>query len=491
MTIKSSFGAVNLDVNPGAHPSATVLDPETPFRILLLGDFSGRAAQAAQSSTGWKPVEIDRDNFDEVLARVAPGCSGMRFQELDDFHPDRIYRQSKLFQALREVRRKLEEPATFAEAAAEIRAWTEEPAPLAATVRTAPPVEAQRPAPPDAASGGSLLDSIVDAAEPKAPSSATRRGGLQGFVERVVAPHTVPGENPELPRLRSLVDAEAVARMRAMLHHSTFQALEAAWRSVFRLVRAIETGSQLKLYLLDISKAELAADLGAADDLRESRVWRILVDDTVGTGGDAWSVVAGDYAFTRTVGDAQMLGRLARIMSFAGAPFLAEADPGNSAMETEEAARHWERLRQIPEACWIGLAMPRFLLRLPYGKKTDPVESFDFEEMPGAPSHQEYLWGNPAFACVQLLAEAFVNDGWEMRPGAYAEIDRLPVHIYEAEGGKHAKPCAEVLLTERDIDWILDQGYMALDSKRDRDVVRLVRFQSIAKPLARLSGRWG
>ena len=278
--------------------------------------------------------------------------------------------------------------------------------------------------------------------------------------------------------------------MRALLHHSKFQALEAAWRAVFHLVRAIETGSQLKLYLMDVSKAGLAADLGAADDLRESQAWRILVKDTVAAGGDAWSVVAGNYSFAPTVGDAEMLGRLASIASFARAPFLAEADPGNSGTETEEAALRWERLRQLPEACWIGLAMPRILLRLPFGKQTDPVESFDFEEMPGVPSHQEYLWGNPAFACVQLLAEAFANDGWEMRPGAYTEISRLPVHIYEAEGGKHAKPCAEVLLTERDIDWILDQGYMPLASIRDRDAVRLVRFQSITKPLARLSGRW-
>ena len=488
MTIKDSFGAVHLDVNPGAHPSAAVLEPDAPFRILLLGDFSGRAAQAAQSSTGWKPVEIDRDNFEEVLARMGPGFSGMRFRELDDFHPDRIYQESQLFQSLREVRRKLEAPATFGEAAAGIRAWTGEQTALAATTRTAEP---QRPVLPDLAPGVSLLDSIVEAAEPKAPSSVTRRGGLQGFVESVVAPHTVPAENPELPRLRAMVDAESGTRMRALLHHSTFQALEAAWRAVFQLVRAIETGSQLKVYLLDISKAELAAGLSAAEDFRESQVCRILVDETVGTGGDAWSVVAANYAFTRTVGDAQMLGRLAKIMSFAGAPFLGEADPGNSAMETEEAARHWERLRQSPEACWIGLAMPRFLLRLPYGKAADRLESFDFEEMPGAPSHQEYLWGNPAFACVQVLAEAFANDGWEMRPGAYAEIDGLPLHVYEAEGGKQVKPCAEVLLTERDIDWILDQGYMALASIRDRDAVRLVRFQSIAKPLARLSGRWG
>src|SRR5450759_2654244 len=167
MTIKSSFGAVNLDVNPGAHPSAAVLEPETPFRILLFGDFSGRAAQAAQSSTGWKPVEVDRDNFEEVLAGVSPGFSGMRFRELDDFHPDRIYQQNRLFQALREVRRKLEQPATFGEAAAEIRAWAQEQAPPTATVRKAP-----RPA----ERGVSLLDSIVEAAEPRAPSSVTRRG---------------------------------------------------------------------------------------------------------------------------------------------------------------------------------------------------------------------------------------------------------------------------------------------------------------------------
>ena len=484
MTIKSDFGEIHLDVQPGARSSAAVLGSKTPFRVLLLGDFSGRVA------ANWRPVEVDRDNFEEVLAGVGPGFSGMRFQELDDFHPDRIYQRSALFQGLRELARKLETPSTFAEAAAEIRAWNEEPGPPAATVRTAPPAEPERPTLPDAASGISLLDSIVEASEPAALTPMTRRGDLRSFVERVVAPHTVQAQNPELPQLRALVDTEAGARMRALLHHSKFQALEAAWRAVFRLVRAIETGSQLKLYLVDVSKTELAADLSAAGDVRESRAWRMLVKDTVETGGDAWSVVAGNYAFARTVDDSEMLGRLARIMSVARAPFLGEADPGNSASETEEAVRHWERLRQLPEACWVGLTMPRFLLRLPYGKRTDPVEGFDFEEMPDVPSHRDYLWGNPAFACVQLMAEAFSNDGWEMRPGASAQIERLPVHIYEAGGEKLAKPCAEVLLTDREIDWILDQGYMALVSIRDRDAVRLVRFQSIAKPLARLAGRW-
>lgn len=307
MTIKSSFGEVKLDVNAGADPSPAMPDPETPFRILLLGDFSGAAARAARPQAGWKPRAIDRDNFDEVLARVGPEFSGMRFREIDDFHPDRIYTENEIFQRLRDVRRMLEEPATFGEAAAEIRSWSKEqsaPATPPAAARTAPAAEPERPLRPEQAQGASLLDSIVEAEEPKAPAAVIRRGELRSFVESVVAPYRVAAENPELPRLRELADAEAGVRMRSMLHHTAFQALEAAWRAVFQLVRATETGSLLQIYLADVSKAELAADLGAADDLRKSRAWRMLVEET---GGDGWSLVAGNYAFGQTVDDAEML----------------------------------------------------------------------------------------------------------------------------------------------------------------------------------------
>ena len=229
MTVKSSFGAVNLDVNAGAdHPSATELQPEAPFRILLLGDFSGRADKAAMSSTGWEPVAIDRDNFDEVLARLEPGVPGMRFRDLDDFHPDRIYQESTLFQSLREVRRKLEEPSTFEEAAAEIRAWAGEQIPHTAAMQTSHPAEPQLRALPEAAPGGSLLDAIVEAAEPKAAVSIIRRDALRSFVESVVTPDDVLVENRELPWLRERVDAACSARMRTILHDSAFQALEAA-----------------------------------------------------------------------------------------------------------------------------------------------------------------------------------------------------------------------------------------------------------------------
>ena len=349
---------------------AVVLDPDSPFRILLLGDFGGRAAQGVKSSTGWNPVEIDRDNFRRSAGPRGPrvfrhavsgnwtifirtgftrktNCSNLCARCAGNWRSPRLFAKPQPRSADGRANRP-----RLPRQGGRSRRWNRNARAL-----------------PDPASGVSLLDFMVEADEPKAPSQVLRRGDLRSFVESVVAPHTVPAEDPELPKLREMVDAEASERMRAMLHHSTFQALEAAWRGLFHLVRAVETGSELRLYLLDISKTELAADLNSADDLRQSRVWRLLVGETVESGEDPWSVVAGNYSFTRTMADAEMLGRLAKIMSFAGAPFLGEADPGNSGTETEEEGRNWERLRRLPEACWIGLAMPRFLLRLPYGKK--------------------------------------------------------------------------------------------------------------------------
>ena len=236
--------------------------------------------------------------------------------------------------------------------------------------------------------------------------------------------------------------------MRAVLHDPRFQALEAAWRSVFRLVRALETGEDLRIYLVDVGKAELSAGL------KDGRAARLLTDRE-----DAWTVVAGNYAFGQSDTDAAMLAQIAQ----AGVPFVAEADPG-------DGGEAWRRLRNSPDAKYIGLAMPRVLLRLPYGKNTVSVERFEFEEMVGKPVHAEYLWGNPAFAVAQLIAESNL------------ELTGLPVHVYDGE----AKPCAEVLLGERDMDWIMDQGYMALASVKGHDSARLLRQQSIALPPAPL-----
>ncbi|MCE5309460.1 MAG: type VI secretion system contractile sheath large subunit [Acidobacteriales bacterium] len=489
----SEFVSVNLDVNAGAERLPAKPTSDTPFRILLLGDFSGRVNRGATSPDGWKPIQIDRDNFEEVLASTGaelrlggrqgnPGIA-LRFRELEDFHPDRIFAQAEAFRTLREIRRELGDPSTFREAAELVKGWTGMPATVP---RSVPPPRQERPAPPPnlaALSGGSLLDSVLEGMEDQPDRAERPRDELQAFIEQSVAPHLAPRPNPRLPELIAQVDEAAGNMMRAVLHHKDFQALEAAWRTVFFLVRRLETGTDLKLYLLDTSKAEFDEDLRQSGRPRGSELYRVLA------GADPWAVVAGNFSFGRNEEDIRTLTRIGHLMDVLGAPFLAEANLADHS-DAVEVTQRWESLRHSPEASWLGLALPRFLLRLPYGKETDPVESFSFEEMPGTPEHQDYLWGNPAFACVELLGEGFSNYGWNLRPGANLEISGLPLHVYESGGEKHLKPCAELLMTESEAEWVLEQGFMPLVSLKDRDAARLLRFQSIAEPLAPLSGRW-
>jgi type VI secretion system protein ImpC len=292
-------------------------------------------------------------------------------------------------------------------------------------------------------------------------------------------------------------------QMRAILHDPGFQALEAAWRAVFFLVHRLETGSELKLCLLDVSKAELAADLRSSQDLSSTALYRLLVKRSAGSQDvQPWAVLAGNYTFDGSVEDVELLGRIAKIAAQAGAPFVAAAspqivgcvslantpDPDDWSQPADREA--WDALRELPEATSLGLALPRFLLRLPYGKETEPIEGFPFEEVRENPEHARYLWGNPAFACVYLLAEAFGQHGWNMRPGVVRDIQSLPLHTYQTDGQSLVKPCAETLLSEKAAERLLDQGLMPLVSFHGRDAVRLARFQSVANPLKPLAGRW-
>jgi predicted component of type VI protein secretion system len=192
-----------------------------------------------------------------------------------------------------------------------------------------------------------------------------------------------------------------------------------------------------------------------------------------------WAVLAGNYTFGKTTAEVRALRRIAELGRSLQAPFLAEAAPDTPTYE-------WAEFRSSPEAVWIGLALPRFLLRLPYGESTSPIESFDFEEMPKS-VHTAYLWGNPVFLCVALLARAFDASGWEME-SIPRQVDGLPLHIYYDDGEAVAKPCAEVLLSHSEAEYLLDEGLMPLVSVKGQDRAVLMRFQSVAEPLQGLPG---
>jgi type VI secretion system protein ImpC len=515
-----SFGKIEITADTKQSSLRGSPEPDAPFRVLLLGDFSNRGGSKPTGGRRAKlrPVVIDRDNFDEVLGQfcveieLPAGIASkdtvkLRITELQGFHPDRIFTQIDALHVLEDLRKRLSNPATFATAAAEMQALMNVEA---STVAEDTAQQADPASHPSQISPDKLLDQIIDA-------SRGRRAEVrpvevlddwQGYLRRLVAPHVVPQAGPQQRQLVARIEAAMSEQMRMILHDSGFQAVEAAWRSVYFLVQRLETDSQLQLHLVDLSKAELAADLNSSEDLKSTALYRLLIKPSGDTSeSQPWALWAANYTFDHSREDAELLGRMAKIAAQAGVPFLAAAssrivgcdslaatpDPDDWLQSVDSSELEaWNALRKLPEAAHVGLALPRFLLRLPYGRETEPIDTFAFEEFENArPAHEAYLWGNPAFACVYLLAVAFCQNGWNLRPGVIREISGLPLHVYETDGESILKPCAEVLLTERAAERILEHGLMPLLSLQGSDVVRLARFQSLADPLKPLAGRWG
>jgi type VI secretion system protein ImpC len=327
------------------------------------------------------------------------------------------------------------------------------------------------------------------------------------LIERLVEPHLVRGADPEHQRLLVAAVDDALARqMGAVLHNPAFQDLEAAWRGLYWLVSNLETGEELTIHVLDASKQELAADVEAAGaELEASVLYRRLVEQGAeGPDGEPWALIVGDYRFGPAEEDLTLLAALGAIASRAGGPFLAAADPAvlgcRSLAEAPdpddwpdpdpEAEARWQALRRARAATSIGLALPRILLRLPYGRRTDPIEAFAFEELLGAQDHEAYLWGNPAFACALLIGQAFQDSGWNLQPGDRLDLADLPAYSYTENGESRLKPCAEVLLSQRAAEAVLARGIMPLLSHRNANAVRVLRFQSLAEPPTALAGPW-
>jgi type VI secretion system protein ImpC len=425
-----------------------------------------------------------------------------KFQELDDFHLDRILERTEVFQALREKRRALSDPTTFRRAMRE----ASEPPPHQ---RHAPAETA--PAPP-----ADLLDQILaqssrptaDSPRPQPQPQPRHRdeGPWEAFLEKITASHRVPGVDPQQAEMVASVDAATSQLLRDILHHRDFQALEAAWRGLHFLTRRLDTDGPLSISLLDLTRAELADDLASAPNLESTKLYARTSEDR--STQQSWAVLIGSMEFAPEPADLAFLGRMAGIARAAGAPFLAAASPrflgcdclaetpDPSAWQPESSsasasASDWNALRGHPDARFVGLALPRFLLRLPYGKETAPIESFDFEELVAGSVHGDLLWGNPAFALAELLGRSFNEDGWSLRPGSNTLIEELPLYIDHRGDEPEATPCAEVLLPDRVVETIVDKGLMVLRSVRHRDAISLARFQSIAEPAQPLAGRWG
>lgn len=395
----------HIDVDP--RRSAVVLDEPEPAEYLVLGDLGGQSI----SDT---PSLIDRDNFDQVLAKFGLRLSGADFRELEDYHPDRLFQRLDWF-------------AEFREKPAENASKKES---------STPKIEISEILKPT-----SLLEQIVEGSSDP----------FTNYLEELSSIHAAPKFAPDDGKLQKLGET-----MRAVLHHPRFQAIEAAWRGLDFVLRQSDVAETQPSYVrvAHLPKAAALADLNTSTSLRETRLFSLLKQRK-------WRAVIGLYSFGGDAQDIEFLGRIALLAANAQTPFLAEG--------SADMGANWDELRAVPEAGYIGLALPRILLRLPYGSETSPLESFVFEEMPGEPQHSQYLWGNPALACLALMI-AGERD---------LDLERLPIHTFKKNGEWKMTPCAELWLSEAEVDAMIQQGLMPLVSFKDTDRVRLAGFRAI------------
>lgn len=488
MTHDRSFSEVHLDIEPGRVAEAPAPLTARPrehdvFRLAVCGDFCGRGQTGSARGTprAGQTWRIDRDDFEAVLAEAAPTLHlalsdemtvDVQIRELDDFHPDQLFERVPQFARLRALRARLVQTSTFHAAAAEL---------------VAPP--SSRPT-PGALTGASVLDAIVGEALPANEREST--DDLYAFLQRAMAPYLVARPDPRQAELVAQVDGALAAAMRALLHHPEFQSLEALWRGVFRLVRNVDTGEHVQVQLFDITRDELAQELRGATSTRATSL-RAQLEETAPRSDGGWRVIVAHFAFAGSTEGVELVEALAGLGAALGAACIAEALPDLAMGELPEAAaERWHRLRASPAAASLGLALPRVLLRLPYGASSEAIERFAFEELEATVPHGSFLWGNPALSCAELLARAFSAAGGDTgRPRTLPHttaITGLPLYVYRHDGETVSKSCAEVIMTEDDAMDLLSRGFTPMCALRDQDIVQVPRVQSIAEPPTRLSG---
>ena len=459
------------------------------FRIALIGDFSGRAARGeveiGPDLAARRPIKLDVDTLDKVIAGFATtlvlpiGKKGQGIQvelgAIDDLHPDELFEKVEMFAELVALKRRLASGSTAKGTVTELREWGKE--------------FGKKVHPPARTSAGNAVPAdrkLSDFAKLVGGKGKTRAKAspTDELMSRIVGPYIQALPDPNAAAMQEAVEESLAGAMRLVLHHPEFQSVEAQWRMLDLITRSVETDGKLDIVLYDISAEELGADLAAQDNLLESGFAELLVEGTP-DGKGRFSAVCGFYTFEETPPHAELLGRIAKVCAHVNAPFFGAISTGF--MEVPKEDRHpmvaeaWDVLRALPEAGYVGLTSPRFLLRRPYGAKSDPIYEFDFEEFTEAEGLSGMLWANPVALVTILLARSFRKTGPSLGLGQVMSLGGMPFHyVKDRYGDQVALPCTERNLTQAKTQAAVARGLMPVVSVKGRDEVRLASFQSLA-----------
>ncbi|GFO64720.1 type VI secretion system contractile sheath large subunit [Geomonas paludis] len=326
---------------------------------------------------------------------------------------------------------------------------------------------------------------------------------LVELVQQVVAGEMVPGGDVERMIHARIAEIDRLVsdQVNQIIHHPQFQKLEASWRGLSYLVHQAETGTDLKIRVLNASKQELAKDMEKAAEFDQSALFKKVYEEEFGSfGGASYGCLVGDYEFGNAPQDLALLTRMSEVAAAAHAPLItsasstlfgvdsyAELDGPRDLAKIFQGADYarWRSFRMSEDAKYVALCLPHVLMRLPYGPDADPAESFQFEEECGG-DHGNYLWGNAAYCLAGRITDAFSRYGWTAAirgvEGGGAVAD-LPIHTFDTgEGGLAAKCPTEIAITDRREKELADLGFVPLVHCKGTDMAAFFSVQSAHKP---------
>jgi len=355
------------------------------------------------------------------------------------------------------------------------------------------------------AAESSLLDQIVEQGRFADPAARERGKNLvKEFVAQVLEGSMTLGRDADqmISARVAQIDHLVSIQLNEILHNQQFQKLEGTWRGLKYLLDQSETGTQLKIRILNASKKDLLRDLQRAPEFDQSAMFKKVYEEEYGLfGGEPFGALVGDYEFSKHPEDLELLEKVSQVAAAAHAPFLSAAssellnmesytnldqprDIGKIFDSTEYAK--WKGFRESDDSKYVALTCPRVLMRLPYGRDTAPVEGFNFEEGVDGTDHSKYLWGNAAYALASKMTQAFATYGWcvairGVEGGGL--VDGMPSHTFRTDEGDVALKCpTEIAITDRREKELADQGLVPLVHCKGTDKAAFFSIQSCNKP---------
>lgn len=352
----------------------------------------------------------------------------------------------------------------------------------------------------------SLLDQIIDDGRLARVESQREyaKDVIGEFVSQIMAGEITVSKNTEamINARISAIDKLISDQLNEIMHHESFQKIEASWRGLQYLVDQSETGEKLKIRVMNVSKKDLLKDMEKASEFDQSALFKKIYEEEFGMfGGSSYGALVGDYEFSNHPQDLTLLEKVSQVAAAAHAPFISAAGPElfnfdsfTELGEPRDLAKNfqsveyakWKSFRDSEDSRYVALVMPHILMRLPYGKANVPVETFDFEEQVDGTDHKKYLWGNAAWALGTRLTDAFAKYHWcaairGVEGGGL--VEGLPVHTFKTDEGDVALKCpTEIAITDRREKELADLGFVPLVHCKGTDYAAFFSTQTSNKP---------